>query len=69
MALKAIQVRVHDGNLEPLEKLPLAEGSVVTVVVPFPDVVTAPVDRVELDTWNLGAMGPLTRDDIYEDAI
>lgn len=69
MTLKAIQVRVHDGNLEPLEPLPLVEGSVVTVVVPFPDAVTAAAERVDLDTWNLGAMGPLTRDDIYEDSL
>ena len=69
MAMKAVRVRVHDGNLEPLEKLPLAEGVVVTVVIPLPDAASAPRNRVELETWDLGPMGPLTRDDVYEEAF
>ena len=69
MGTKAVQVRVRDGRLEPLEKLPLAEGAVVTVVIPLPDVATNRSGRIELETWNLGPMGRLERDDIYEDAI
>jgi hypothetical protein len=37
MTMRAIRMRVHMGYLEPLEELPLVEGSEITAMVPVPD--------------------------------
>ncbi len=69
MTTKAVKFRVHDGNLEPFEKLSLPEGSEVTLVVHIPDAGERHAERVQLEVWNLGHIGPLTREAIHEDAF
>jgi hypothetical protein len=69
MTMKAIRMRVRAGHLEPLEELPLAEGSEVTAMVPVPDGIdVAAKPKLVLPKWNLGVKEPLTREEIYEDA-
>jgi hypothetical protein len=63
-------MRVRAGNLEPLEELPLPEGSEVTAMVPVPD---RPIgetrQKLVLPKWNLGVNEPLARGEIYEDVV
>jgi hypothetical protein len=70
MAKHVVVARVHGGRLEPIEKLPLPEGSEVTVTVDLPTAETAaPVaGRPKLSVWNLGAPQPLSRQDFYDAA-
>lgn len=68
MTMRAIRMLVRAGRLEPLEDLPLVEGSEVTAMVPVPDQAEQQVKpRLELPKWNLGVKEPLTRREIYED--
>lgn len=69
MAARTIRVRVHAGTLEPLDALPLPEGSLTTVVIEVPEeseMRAVPVVR-KLAIWNLGAPANLTRKDYYGD--
>jgi hypothetical protein len=69
MTMRAIRMVVRAGRLEPLDDMPLTEGSEVTAMVPVPDHAEQQVKpRLELPKWNLGVKEPLTRREIYEDA-
>ena len=70
MTTLTIRVRVRDGKLEPLDALPLPEGTEVTATINVPDESGEPADATEpkLSTWNLGAPSNLTRKDYYEEA-
>jgi hypothetical protein len=69
MTMKAIRMRVRAGNLEPLDALPLAEGTEVTAMVPVPDGTdTEGRPKLVLPKWDLGVKEPLTREEVYEDA-
>ena len=71
MTMRAIRMRVRAGNLEPLEELPLAEGSEITAMVPVPDEAEAkPTVKLVLPKWNLGLGERLvTREDAYDDGV
>ncbi len=69
MPARSIRARVKAGHLEPLEELHLEEGSEIRIILELPEGATAFNERPQLDTWDLGAMRPLTRSDIYEDVI
>ncbi len=67
MIMRAIRMRVRAGHLEPLEDLPLPEGSEVTAMVPVPDQAEGQKPKLVIPKWNLGVKEPLTREQIYED--
>jgi hypothetical protein len=71
MTMRAIRMRVRAGHLEPLEELPLAEGSEITAMVPVPDDAEAkPKPKLVLPKWNLGLGERLvTREDAYGDGV
>jgi len=61
-------MRVRAGRLEPLDELPLQEGSEVTAMVPVPDHAEGEAKpKLVLPKWDLGVKEPLTRREIYED--
>jgi hypothetical protein len=65
-------MRVRAGHLEPLEELPLEEGSEITAMVPVPDREenAEPKPKLVLPKWNLGlGARPLTREDANDDGI
>ncbi len=62
MSMRVVRARVHQGHLEPLEDLALPEGSEITMTIDIPDRIA-----VVFDTYDLGALAPLTRQDIYAD--
>ena len=69
MPSRSVRVRVHRGHLEPLERLDLEEGSEITVTVEVPAATKRPQPvAVAFDTYPLGAVQPLTRCEIYDDA-
>jgi hypothetical protein len=66
--MRAIRMRVRAGHLEPLEELPLPEGSEVTAMVPVSDWPQGEArPKLVIPNWNLGVREPLTRGEIYED--
>ena len=68
MSKKQVRMKVLGGRLEPLEELPLVEGSELMVVVDLPDLpAVAAKPRLVLPKWDLGVKEPLTRREIYED--
>ncbi len=69
MAARAIRAKVHAGRIEPLEELSLPEGTEVVVTPTAPEASPEPSGIVELETWDLGPMPPLTRAQIYEDVV
>jgi predicted DNA-binding antitoxin AbrB/MazE fold protein len=64
--MKTVRFIVRDGRLEPLEPVALVEGSEVLATVEVAET-AAKKAKLELPVWNLGVMGPLTREEIYED--
>jgi hypothetical protein len=55
-------------HLEPLEALPLAEGTEITAMLPVPErPEQATHPAVAFPKWDLGVKEPLTRRAIYED--
>jgi predicted DNA-binding antitoxin AbrB/MazE fold protein len=68
MAARSILVRVHAGNLEPLEQVRLEEGSELRVILELPEVKEPrPCSPAKLRSRHLGIKAPVTRDEIYED--
>ena len=70
MAARTIRVRVHAGNLERLDVLPLPEGSEMTVVIEMPEDPVTTVEQptaLRLGSYPLGAPVPLTRAEFYDD--
>ena len=68
MTMRAIRMLVRAGHLEPLEDMPLAEGSEITAMVPVPDPEGKPKPKLVLRTWNLGyGTRQVTREDAYDD--
>ena len=69
MATKHIRLRVRDGRIEPVEAVRLVEGTELDAIMVEPEGKPAKPPVLELDTWDLGIMGPLSRADIYEDVV
>ena len=69
MTLRAIRMRVRAGHLEPLEELPLAEGSEVIAMIPVPDEKQATArPYLVIPTWNLGlGTRPLIPEAAFDD--
>ena len=69
MSTRVIRVKVRGGRLEPLDELPLAEGSETTVAVEVPDEVRPEHPKTAFRSWNLGlGAREITREDAYDDA-
>jgi hypothetical protein len=69
MSTRTIRVKVRGGRLEPLEELPLVEGSETTVTIELPER-EAPARRARFRVWNLGlGAREITREDAYDDAV
>lgn len=69
MSQRQVRMKVRGGRLEPLEALPLEEGSELLVVIDVPDrAPEAKAGHLVLPKWSLGVRMPLTRRAIYEDA-
>lgn len=66
MMRRTVRVRVRGRHLEPLEDLPLAEGTEVTLTIEIPEGATGKA-RPKLSVWDLGAPASLSRKD-YRDA-
>ncbi len=70
MTMRAIRMLVRAGHLEPLEELPLAEGSEITAMVPVPDTAEEQKPKLVIPKWNLGfGARQVTREDAYDDGI
>jgi hypothetical protein len=70
MPTKTIRVKVCGGHLEPVDELPLPDGSEATVTItlaePSPTKPRPPAFR----TWNLGLKSRrITREDAYADEV
>jgi hypothetical protein len=53
--------KVHTGRIELLEELSLPEGTEVVVTPTAAEASPEPSGIVDLETWDLGPMRPLTR--------
>ncbi len=70
MTTRTIRVKVQGGHLEPLDELPLAEGSETTVVVEIPEREPVLKRRARFRTWNMGlGSREITREDAYDDSV
>jgi hypothetical protein len=68
VASKTTRARVRAGHIEPLEPLPLREWQEVRVTLELIEDIAEPARApVSFAVWDLGALQPLTRADIYDD--